>query len=236
MQWDGEINGDDIVSDIGFWTGADETVAYPLADRSRNSNKALDICNALILTADGYKYDDSNNTSTTLLDVTTNLANGTDKYARSLTWLKMGRVRIKDPNGNWVTLTPTERRSLTDAQLAASGTPDTYHVLGNWIYPRPIPNYASSGGLELQFQRGASYFVPTDTTKTPGFATQFHRLISLYASLDYCDVNDLDKRAKKIRERIAYMEPRMVEFYSQRDTDAKVSLSIQREDYGESAL
>lgn len=237
LQWDGETTGNDIVTDISFLTGADETTAYPLVDREHNANRALDRIVALILQCDGIWQWDDTSLSTELLDVTTNLAASTQKYILSVAWLKIAKVRIKDSAGNWITLKPVNRRDLTDAELTASaGTPSKYDILGNYIYLHPKPSYASTGGLEVQFQRGPTYFVSTDTTKTPGFASQFHRLISLYAALDYCDINDLDKRAAKIQKRIDKMEADLIAHYSSRDADSKVSFKVPLEDYGQSSL
>jgi hypothetical protein len=161
---------------------------------------------------------------------------GTSKYAISITWLKIGRVRVKDSGGNWITLTPVDRRDLTDAQLTGSGTPSQYDLLGNYLYLYLTPSYSSSGGLEVQFQRGASYFAYTDTTKTPGFDSDFHRLISLYSALDYCLVSGLNQKAAGIQGKINAMEAEFLERYSQKDTDAKISLKPSKNDYGQSAL
>lgn len=247
MVWNSDTNSDDLVSDITFWTDAD-TVQYPLADRARNANRGLDRVTALILKSDnGWKHDDSANSSSELLDVTTNLVNGTKKYALSVTWLKIAMIRIKDANGNWTKLNEKDRTKMVDSELnATSGTPVSYYRLGNWIYLDKAPNYSSTGGLEVQYQRGPSYFVPGDTTKTPGFASTFHRLISLYSALDYCEANDLESRAAKIRNKIGYppegdrpgagLEGELVVHYSQRNEDEQPTISFQQSDYGQSAL
>lgn len=250
MVFNSESNNDDIVSDAKFWCGlsTSDTTTYPNADIARDSNRGLDRVHALILKSDGrWKYDDTNNSSTTVLDVTTNLLSGTQKYALAVTWLKINQVRIKDSAGNWVTLAPMPRKQQSDAQLTAtSGTPSGYFLLGNWIYLDKAPNYASSGGLEVQHQRGPSYFTPTDTTKTPGFASHFHRLISLYAALDYCEVNDLSKRAASIRNKIGFpptgnnpgagLEGELCTHYSERNEDEQPTISFAKEDYGQSML
>lgn len=239
MQFNSETNNLDLYSDARFWCGisSSDTTTYPLADFTRNANFALDKVTALIFKSDGkWQWDDTVQTSE-LLDVNTALVANTQKYAVSVTWLKIGKVRVKDQQGNWITLEPADRRNLTDNQLTATaGNPKQYDILGNWLYLHPKPSYSLSGGLEIQFQRGASYFATTDTTKTPGFATHFHRLISLYAALDYCEVNSLDKRASKIRANIQTMEAELIQHYSSRDADAKVYLKIQNEDYGQIGL
>ena len=76
----------------------------------------------------------------------------------------------------------------------------------------------------------------TDTIATPGFAAQFHRLVSLGASKLYCEANDIRGRLGNINTAIVAMEAELVEHYSSRSSDEKPAFSIRREDYGESSL
>src|ERR1035437_7838382 len=192
MQLNAETNGNDLYSDTRFLCSIDETsdtTSYPFKAFVRNANLALDKIIAYIFRTDNtWQFDDTNQTGE-LLDVSTALVSGTQKYSLTATWLKIGRVRIKDSAGNWITMTPIERGALNDGLLTAtSGDPRRYDLMGNYLYLYPAPNYSSAAGLEVQFQRGASYFATTDTTKVPGFAAQFHRLISLYCALDFCQI------------------------------------------------
>lgn len=257
MQFNSETNGLDLYTDCRFLCGLEtgdgggtpDTTSYPIKMFTRNANLGLDRVTMLIFKADGWTYDDSNQTGE-LLDVSNNLVSGTQKVALSVTWLTRGRVRIKDPSGNWITLDEVPRRQQTDSQLtASSGTPSSYYVLGNYLYFDKAPNYSQTGGIEMQFQRGASYFAYTDTTKTPGFASPFHRLVSYYAALDFCEFQGgMEDRAAKLRNRIGSppdlmnqqpgsgMEKELVDYYSRRDDDAKVALIPQQDDYGQMAL
>lgn len=253
MQFNSSTTAQDLYSDARFLCGLDEgsdTTTYPINPFTRNCNLALDRCNSLILKANGWStpFDDSNQ-SGELLNVSNNLVSGTQKLALDVTWLIITKVRIKDSAGNWITLPPLPRKEQTDAQLTSpSGTPASYFLMGNYLYFDKAPNYASSGGIEIQFQRGASYFVVGDTTKTPGFATQFHRLISLHAAADFCDTYEMVGRAASLRARIGSppdlmnnqpgsgMEKELMDFYSRKDHDAKVTLTPHREDYGQMGL
>lgn len=241
MQFNSEANNLDLYSDARYWCGisASDTTTYPLADFTRNANFGLDRAVALIQRADNvWEWDDTNQTDLPI--ATTTLVADQQDYGLAVTHLKLLRVRVKDAAGNYRVLPQINRRDLHDSQLTApSGMPRGYDVLGNsiFLYPKPAASaVTTSQGLELQFQRGASYFTTSDTTKTPGFATQFHRLVSLYAALDYCNIKDLDKRAKKIEANIAKMEADLLDFYSSRDADMKVSLKPPSEDYGQLAL
>lgn len=251
-QFNSEANGLDLYSDCRYLCGIDETsdtTSYPIKAFTRNANFGLDRATMLIFKADGWRPFDDTNQSGELLDVSNTLTSGTQKLALSVTWLKIGRVRVKDQSGNWIVLPELPRRAQSDSQLtAASGTPSAYFILGNYLYFDKAPNYTAAAGIEVQFQRGASYFAYTGTdTKTPGFAGQFHRLISLYAALDYCEVN-VESRVAGLRARIGSppdlennepgsgMEKELVDFYSARDTDMKPAVQPQREDYGQLGL
>lgn len=241
MQFNSETNGLDLYSDCRYFCGIDETsdtTSYPIKAFTRNANMGLDRALMLILRADNiWAFDDTNNTGE-LLDVTTALTANTQKYPISITWLKIARVRIKDPNGNMITITPAKGRTeLSNAALTApAGTPQEYFLLGNFLYFDKAPNYSVAAGIEIQYQRGSSYFIYTDSTKTPGFAVQFHRLVSLYAALDFCQINGMPERVTVIQNKINMLESELLLFYASRDTDSKISMTPLREDYGERGL
>lgn len=256
MQFSGEANNLDLYSDCRDQCGIEngdggatpDTTSYPIKKFTRNANFGLDRANTLILKADGWNfpYDDANQTGE-LLDVSQTFTSGTQKISMQASWLIIQRVRITDPSGNKITLPEADRKSQGDGRLnATAGTPCTHFKLGNYLYFDVPTNYA--GTVEVQFQRGPSYFAYTDTTKAPGFATQFHRLISLYAALDYCKMNYLADRVAALRLDIGTppdlmnnqagsgMEKELVDFYSRRDEDAKTTLSPRREDYGQMGM
>lgn len=238
MIYNGETNNQDLYSDARYFCGIanTDTTTFPLVDFTRSANFALDKVVSIIFRADNrWEFDDSN--STDLPIATTSLVANQQDYGIAVTHLKILKVRIKNQQGDWVTLNPINRRDLTDSQLTATaGEPINYDIVGNSVFVYPKPSYASTGGLELQFQRGASYFTIADNTKTPGFASQFHRLISLYAALDYCETNTMSQRATIIQNKITLLENELVLFYSSRDMDSKISITQSKEDYGESAL
>jgi len=248
MQFNPTDKETSLYEDALYWSGANSN-SFPVdPDFTRAANLGLDRVHQLILRSDGRFQFDDENLSTELLDTTLTLTSGTQKYELGAAWLKIARVRVKEANGDWRTLKPVDRRSLSDSQLAASGTPWAYDKLGNFLYLVDTPNYTQANGIEVQYQREPDYFDPTDTTKEPGFASPFHRLISLYAALDYVESNTIPNRADVIRARIGRppspetndpgsgMEMELCNFYASRDADMPVSLSLQHEDFGGSAL
>ena len=241
MQYNSEANSDDLVSDAKFWCGIDssDTTTYAAADMARNANRGLDSVVSLIFKSDnGWDWDDTNYADLPM--GTTTLVDGQSDYSIPVTHLRILKLRVKDSTGTYKTIEPATMKTLPDDILTATaGMPRYYVKVANsiFLYPKPSTSFVTAtAGLEVQFQRGGSYFVVGDTTKTPGFASQFHRLISLHMALDYCDINDLDKRAAKIRNAITKMENELVEFYSDRARDEQTSIRLKREDYGQGAL
>lgn len=245
MQISGEAQNLDLYSEARDWCGipTTDTTTLTLATFVRSANFGLDRVTSLILRSDGKEFDD-NNASGELLDVTDSLVSGTAKYSIGVTWLKMGQVRIKDSAGNWVTLKEVDRKDLTDSQLTATdGDPKRYYNMGNYTYLNPAPNYASTNGIERQYQRGATYFAYDATTTVPGFDSDFHILIALYGARDYCEKNGLNSRAAAIRDKIGFprvggnagagLEMELQERYASKNVDQKIGLRTQNEDYGQ---
>lgn len=210
-----------------------DSLTAPLKTFTRNANLGMNNTDSLIMRSDnGWKWDDSNRTDLPI--GTKALVANQEDYSIDATQLKILKVRIKDRQGNLVTLDPVDRKEISDAQLTeAAGDPKRYWKQGNSIFLNPKPSYGYAAGLEVQFQRGGSYFVVGDTTKEPGFARQFHRLISLYPALDYADTNNLDKLAAKIQLKITKLENELLAFYSDRANDKQPHISMEDDDYGE---
>lgn len=252
MQFNSESNNLDLYSEAREWAGIEngdggasaDTTSWPLKRFARDCNIALDDLHSLIIRADGtWKHDDTNNTGTELLDTSTSVSSAR-KVAIPVTWLKISRVRITiTSTGQKIVLKAGDRRTWSTSQLNGdTGTPTEYVLIGNYLYL----DASCTGTLEVQYQKGASYFAYTDTTKTPGFATPFHPLVAWIAALSYCERNDLDNRAAKLRSKIGRppsdgdtglgMKRELVEFYATRQLDDRPTARPQREDYGESAL
>jgi len=238
MQFSDTTNDDGIVQDIDFWAGTDST-SFPIKDKTRSANRALDKILALILQADGrWEYDDSNQTDLPI--ATANLVSGQRDYSISgATYLKITKVLVKDAAGNWDVLDPVDEhdqvaRNIIEDRI--TGTPKRYIKKANSIFLGPEPSYSYTAGLKIHFQRNVVYFDTADTTEVPGFAAPFHRLISLYAAKDYCAANDFGARLANINNEIKELEAGLVAFYTSRNRDERIRMRSHREDYGASGL
>lgn len=194
-----------------------------LYDFTARMNRSLDKAVSKILSCDGrWQFDDSNNTDLPI--GSTALVSGQADYTLAVSHLDIIKVLAKDSAGNLRVITPIDEndligeRYLNETTTAETGIPQFYDKKGSSIFLYPTPNYASSAGLVVHFQRGPSYFAYTDTTKTPGFASIFHRYVSLDASLDYAISKSLPQ-AKNLSTLVQNMETQMEEFYSKRSRD-----------------
>ena len=238
MQFNSHASQFDIVSDIDFWAGSDSD-SYPIADKTRNVNLGYDHVAALIFQADGHwVWDDNNQTDMPIGKA--NLVENQQDYGINSAHLKILRVAIEDSAGNFYYLEPMSQHELRDRELMdpnlTAGTPRKYCKIGNSIILDRKPNYSATLGFKVYFQRNISYFITTDTAKTPGFAEPFHRLLSLYAAKDYCAVNDLSRRLVAIEKEILRLETALVAFYAKRSRDERPHLGLRHEDYGQGEL
>lgn len=186
---------------------------------TRNSNRALDRITQLIFDADGrWQWDDTNFTDYPI--ATTDVVASQADYVLNVTHLKIHQVEF---DGTKLTsIDPTDFDKPL-AEVYGSGTPKYYDKIADSVFLYPTPDTAVTDGLKVYFQRPASYFATSDTTKKPGFATHFHRLISLWASYDYAFTKQLPI-AKVLRDEIAIMEAELKDFYSQRSKDEHITL------------
>lgn len=219
-----------IVEDIDFLTNSDSTT-YSIEDKTRNVNRWLDRVQYLITKADGrWQYDDANMTDLPI--ATTDLVLNQQDYSLiPLDQIEIIRMEVKDTSGTWNLLLPMDARDVQDIALeqflASGGVPKFYDVFANSIFLYPSPNYASDEGLKIWYKRPSSYFVSTDTDKSPGFAPQFHRILSYGAALDYAvSQKDLAYKVPAFEREIMKLEDAIMKFYNRREKDENIHLGV----------
>lgn len=230
MQFNPTDKSVSLVGDIDFLLFGDSATLntdYSLADRTRNMNVAWDEAVAELYKADpNHLWDDTTNTDFPI--ATTALVSGLDHYTMLDASLVVHRVRIKDTNGAWVTLVPRLRREITDSELNSTGVPSKYYKLAEAIFPISVPNYGAAGGVELTFQRGGNHFVVADTTKSPGFNSQFHQILSIKAAKRYAIANGMSEKVNSLTEMENETNQKMVEHYQLRSPDEKPRFRLAR--------
>src|SRR3990167_10419386 len=209
MQYSDTSTYQGIVQDIDFLLFGKSNIAsdYVIADKTRNVNRHLDDVVSIILGCDSkWKWDDTNHTDTPI--GTFNLTDGmASQELVGSTYLKINLLKIKDSNGKFQVVYPVDQdvsnaQNLTYLEEGANGFPRFYDKLGDLIYFYPKISSSlvtATDGGKVWFQRGASLFLASDTTKIPGFAAQFHRILSVGAALDYALANGMTNKVTMLR-------------------------------------
>lgn len=230
ITFNGTDKSNSLIADIDFLLFGDgETfnTDYSLVDRTRNINISEDEAIVELYKADpNHKWDDSNNSDLPI--ATTDLVANQDHYPLLDSALVLHRVRIKDSNGEYVTLDPVNRRELTDDELEATGSPEKYYKVGGAIFPVPIPDYGATDGVELEFQRGSNHFATTDTSRTPGFNPQFHQFLSINAALRYALSNGMKNKTTYLKGEKESILTKMREHYQLRAMDEPPKFQLKR--------
>lgn len=195
-------------------------------------NRAQDRFTFLAMTADGrWQYDDTNYTDYGI--ATTNIVSGQRDYTFALEHLEIEKVLIKDTSGNWkliYSIDQDDKDAVTYLENNSSntGTPTRYDKRSNSIFLDVTPNYNSTSGLKIYFKRGPSYFVYTDTTKVPGFASIFHGYLSQHAYYTYA-MDRVLTNIDRIERDTLKMEASITEFFSRRNKDERKALKARNE-------
>lgn len=193
-------------------------------------NRAQDRFVYLAMSADGrWQYDDTNNTDYPI--ATTALVSGQRDYTFALEHLEIEKVLILHAatNGQWTLLHPFDQddpsaQTYLENNTGNTGIPFRYDKKANSIFLDPVPNYSVSAGLKIYFKRGPNYFVYTDTTKVPGFASIFHDYLSLHASTNYAVDRNL-ANAANLNSLLEAKEASIIDFFARRNRDEQLTLS-----------
>ncbi len=146
----------------------------------------------------GWKYDDSNYTD--LPQAVQNLTATTAKYALPTTALTVARIEIMDSKGVYHKLEPMRLEQIdvaVDAFLTNDGMPQYYRLLGSTIELFPAPAavaVTTTAGMKVYFDRASVSFASTDTTKTFGFASEYHDIPPRKAAIEWLKVNKPDSK------------------------------------------
>jgi hypothetical protein len=194
MQFSSLVNKNGLVQDTLFMTRS-TTGSYPLEEITRNINSEYHNVNRLIWeSADDWHFDDSNKTD--LPVSTTDLVHNQQDYSIPSTAQRIRRVEVKDINGNYTKLEPLISEDIDGSLkefMDTPGVPVYYDLVDASIFLYPKPSSASvttTSGLDIYFDRDISEFTTASTTASPGFATPFHRILSLQAAIDFTEDNN----------------------------------------------
>lgn len=224
------VNKLTLAEDMDFWCSTDSTT-YPIEEKMRNMNFGLSRVTSKIMRFDrNWKHVSDNEEGIPI--ATQDLVAGQDNYSLETKHAKILRLRIVGRDGKWKTLEPIDRSKITDDLLTdESGEGEFYDKLGYSVMPLPVPDYSVEDGIEIEYQPTGEQFLQTGldaegNTVEPGFNPDYHRLVSLEASEDYCAVFNRD-RLPAIREAKTELYADLEQYYESRDIDDEASFSIQ---------
>lgn len=220
MQYNSDSDNQDIVSAIKDKTA---TVGTSLGIKAitRSANYANRKIWAWIHDAyGGWLYDDSNNTSD-FPSAKNTLTSGQDNYPIPSEALTIRFVSVRENNnGEWYNLKPITEELLNERQaeesfLSDNSTPTYYMPYGNSIKIFPASNYTQASSLRVSYDRGSTSFASTDTTKTPGFVSEFHDAVAVGAAADIARNKSLPNR-RELVEDWQISEQEIKKFYQSR--------------------
>ena len=190
--------------EMGFNRGDISGDVNKLKEFTADVNLAMDDFFTIALKASGtWQFDDSNHTKYPFILI--NLASGQRDYSFTVDEqgnliLDIYKVMVADSSGFYKEINPVDQQSANtiDTNLNSfidgrntAGIPTRYDKTANGIFLDPVPNYNATNGLKVFINREGSYFVYTDTTKTPGVPGLFHRYFVIKPSFDYARRNNL---------------------------------------------
>lgn len=213
--------GDGVIS-------ADTTLLKQFTRRINKINRR--VWHWIFSTNDAWTFDDGNQTD--LPQAVANITIGDSRYALPDEALSIERVEVKDSSGNFIKLEPLVLDDISegiDEFLSTDGTPQYYKLIGETIELFPAPGYNSVGGLKVYFNRDIVEFTYTDTTDEPGFATPYHDVLAVGASLEWMKIHlPTSGQTTLLREEYARYEQDIKEFYTSRleDADSRIKTKI----------
>ncbi len=224
------MNLSQLKQDINFLCGS-TSATYLDADKIRNMNIANQEVAMLIWSSAGdWQYDDSN--QTTLPIATTNLLHDQQDYTLPSTAQRVEEISVKNSDGHFHKLKPIDVADIHIAPqeyFSSPGLPLYYDLVGRSIMLYPSPASASctlTSGMTVYVNRDINEFATSAAEgTTPGFATGYHRILSLAASIDF--VQDAGQRQLLVAQK-ARLEKGLTQFYSKRAVESKVAIKPSR--------
>lgn len=195
MQYNGSPTKQDIVTLSEKLCKASST-SFPIEDKTFYANQALKMIWSWIHDAyGGWLYDDNN--YDTYPEATTTLTTNQVDYTLPSNDLTIRAVSVLTVGNVWqplipITLEQINDRGFSESQFfSVSSQPLYYRPLAKGFKIYPAANYTQAASLKVFYDREVSQFLTTDTTKTPGFDSQYHEAVPTFMALQYAKINSL---------------------------------------------
>lgn len=168
----------------------------------------------------GWQYEDANQTN--LPAASDTLTSGQTSYALPSGSLTVRGIEVKDTGGVWRKLNPITEEQIRDRQAMGefyktAATPLFYQMIGQTVRIFPAANWTQSESFKVFFDRGSVAFTSTDTTATPGFASEFHGILPIMASIQWLISKRPDSsNLALLRQEEANYIQRLKQFYQEK--------------------
>lgn len=214
------------MTDLGYTTISGNTTKLKEFTTLVNNNSHK-IWHTIFESSGNWSYDDANQTD--LPQATADIVSGTAKYSIPATALTVQRVEIMDTNSLWYVLNPVTKEIIAnegiDEFMKTDGQPVYYRLLGNTIELFPAPNYSQDDSIKVYFDRDSSDFATSDTTKSIGFASPYHQIIPLGASIDWLKIKQPNSPTLAVYiQDYLKLEGSIKKFYNKRWKDYKPAI------------
>ena len=235
MQFSDSVTNGGIVEMARRLTNTDVNT-YNINDLTADINAVYADYVSIILSSDTrWQWDDAN--FTTFPIATTDIVNNQRDYQFNTSFLKILKVLAQPQTpGDFIELeeidlqddiSNLEAWSMNVDSTSNIGQPAYFDLLGDSIRLQPRPNYSSTGGLKVYFQRYESIFIPTDTTKEPGFPHPFHRGLAFGAAHLFALSHNLPQTDRLQQEDLNCREA-MKEYFSERNKAERPRITAMR--------
>lgn len=203
-----------------------DATQWPTSRIVNSANNWLDTITGYAIGADRrFNWDDSNHTklpigATNLVATQSDYSFLTDEQNNPI--ISLTRIDILDTDGNYRQLTPIDQAQIEgalDEFENVAGKPVYYDkIADNIIRLYPTPSESVTAGLKFYFQRTASYFAATDTTKQPGVSPLLHRGFVIAAAYDGALTLGLEN-LQPLSVELQKEEQKMKQYFAIRNTD-----------------
>lgn len=209
-----------------------DTTSYPAATMLRRVNYAYEQVVGWIINADGrWQFDDTNYTDFAIGTYT--LVNGQSKYSFNDQFLQLEEVQILNIDSDYEIIKQVDQKEYDEytplsETYSESGKPIYYDlVTDDTIELFPAPDNGVSvtlaSGLKVKFKRTADLFTAaqvTTGTKTPGFPSPWHVILSYMAAIPYNELYHPERVARQVAK-VQELKEEIINHYGRRNKDKR---------------
>ncbi len=178
------------------------------------------VWNTIFSSYGGWQYDDSNQTD--LPSASATITADQTSYSIPTGALTIRGIEVKNTGSVWTRLAPLTEEMIRERQamgefFKTSGSPQYFQLVGDSIRLYPASNYTQASSFKVFFDRGSVAFASGDTTKTAGFASEYHGILPLGAALEYLKIKlPGDGTTAQLRADYQEMMMNLSNYYSKR--------------------